>query len=517
MTEPLRPSQVRPRSIAGLLERLPTARLHGDPDALVTGITHDSREVRPGDVYLARPGERTHGIDHLDQALAAGAVAVLTDPSSVDVAVRARATAVVEVDDPRAATGPAAAWIYDDPSRDLLVIGITGTNGKTTTAYLLEAGLRSAGHRTGLVGTIVTRIDGETVPSLRTTPEATDLQALFAVMRERAVDAVAMEVSSHALALDRVSGTSFAVAGFTNLSQDHLDFHSDMEDYLAAKARLFEPSLSRQGVVDVDDVWGRRLAAGAGVPVTTIGRSTEAAGAQNTDWVRTDESVSADGGAVTMVGPDGARHRLTVGLPGRFNLSNASLAFVVLLAAGVPADAAAAGIAGLHAVPGRMERVDAGQPFTALVDYAHTPEAIGVLLAEARGLTADGGRVIAVLGCGGDRDQAKRPLMGATLAAGADTGVLTNDNPRSEDPTAIIDAMLEGARRTGHAARLVVEPDRRRAVEWAVGQAQPGDVVVVAGKGHEQGQEYADRTVPFDDRTVLRETLAAAGYSSGAA
>src|SRR4051794_6020978 len=472
----LRPSQVRSRSIAGLLERLPAARLHGDVDALVTGITHDSRQVRPGDMYLARAGERTHGIDHVEQALEAGAVAVLTDPPSVETAVQARAAAVVEVDDPRAATGPAAAWVYDDPSADLLVIGVTGTNGKTTTAYLLEAGLQAAGHRPGLVGTVVTRVDGETVPSLRTTPEATDLQALFAVMRERAVDAVAMEVSSHALALDRVAGTSFAVAAFTNLSQDHLDFHRDMDDYLAAKARLFEPALARDGVVDVDDVWGRRLAAGAGVPVTTVGLA-------DADWVRADESVTAGGGTVTLVAPDGERHVLRVRLPGRFNLANASLAFVVLVAAGVPADAAAAGIASLPAVPGRMERVDAGQPFTALVDYAHTPEAISALLAEARGLVVEGGQVIGVLGCGGDRDQAKRPLMGAALAAGADRGVLTNDNPRSEDPAAILDAMLEGARRAGRTAGLVVEPDRRRAIEWAVAQAGPGDVVVIAGKG----------------------------------
>jgi UDP-N-acetylmuramoyl-L-alanyl-D-glutamate--2,6-diaminopimelate ligase len=405
---------------------------------------------------------------------------------------------------------PIASRFNGDPTAGLRVAGITGTNGKTTTAYLLEAGLRAAGHRTGLIGTIVTRVDGETVPSLRTTPEATDLQALFAVMRERDVDAVAMEVSSHALALDRVAGTSFALAGFTNLSQDHLDFHGDMDDYFAAKARLFEPALARQGVVDVDDEWGRRLAAGAGVPVTTVG-------ATDADWLRVDESVSGDGGAVTLVGPDGTRHRLTVGLPGRFNLGNASLAFVVLLAAGVPAEAAAAGIAGLHAVPGRMERVDAGQPFTAVVDYAHTPEAIEVLLAEARALTGGQGRVVAVLGCGGDLDQAQRPLMGAALATGADVGVLTNDNPRSEDPAAILDAMLDGARRTGHTAGLVVEPDRRRAIEWAVAQARPGDVLVVAGKGHEQGQEYADRTLPFDDRTVLREALAAAGYADGAA
>ena len=499
----LRPDRVPAQPVGELIERLPGARLHGDAAVAVTGITHDSRQVQPGDLYLARAGERAHGISFVADAMTAGAVAVLTDPASVDVAVAAGSSAVVEVPDPRAITGPAAAWVYGDPSRDLVVIGLTGTNGKTTTAYLVEAGLRAAGRRTGLIGTIESVVDGTAMPSLRTTPEATDLQALFAVMRERAVTDVAMEVSSHALALDRVEGTTFAVAGFTNLSQDHLDFHADMEDYFAAKARLFTPELSRRGVVAVDDEWGRRLAREAGVPVTTIGR-------QDADWTLGSATVTDAGGTLSVRGPDGAEHQLEVPLPGRFNLDNAALAFVVLVEAGIAAADAARGIAQLTTVPGRMERVDVGQPFTVVVDYAHTPVAVAQLLAEARTMAA-GGRVVVVLGCGGDRDAGKRPLMGAAAATGADLAVLTNDNPRSEDPQAILDAMLAGARRAGGTAELLVEPDRRRAIERAVAAAHAGDVVVVAGKGHEQGQEQDGVVLPFDDRQVVREALAAHG------
>jgi UDP-N-acetylmuramoyl-L-alanyl-D-glutamate--2,6-diaminopimelate ligase len=505
MSESPRPTRVRSKSIEGLLDRLPAARVHGAADTVVTGITHDSREVRPGDVYLARAGAQTHGIAHVDQAVGAGAVACLPDPRSVDAALAAGAAAVVEVDDPRAVTGPAAAWVYDDPSHGMVVIGLTGTNGKTTTAYLVEAGLRAAGRVTGLIGTVETHIAGAAVASARTTPEATDLQALFASMREQGVATVAMEVSSHALALDRVAGTMFEVAGFTNLSQDHLDFHQDMEHYFAAKQQLFTSALSRRAVVAVDDAWGRRLAAEATVPVVTVG-------ADDADWRRTEESVATSGGSLTMVSPDGDRHRLDVALPGAFNLRNAALAFVVLVECGVDAEAARAGIAALRAVPGRMEPVDAGQPFAAIVDYAHTPDAVTALLDEARVL-ADGGRVIVVLGCGGDRDAAKRPLMGSAAARGADLAVLTSDNPRSEDPAAILAAMEAGARSADGSAQVVAELDRRTAIGLAVAAAAPGDVVVVAGKGHEQGQELADRTLPFDDRMVLRDALLASSGS----
>jgi len=507
MPEPPRPQRVPAQQIGGLVDRLPGARLHGDSTVAVTGITHDSRHVRRGDLYLARAGAQAHGISFVTDALSAGATAVLTDADSVGPAVAAGSQAVVEVPDPRAVTGPAAAWVYGDPSHQLLVIGVTGTNGKTTTAYLIEAGLRAAGRRTGLVGTIESLVAGTSMPSLRTTPEATDLQALFAVMREQSVTHVVMEVSSHALALDRVAGTAFAVAGFTNLSQDHLDFHADMEDYFAAKARLFAPQLSRRGVVDVDDEWGRRLAQESGVPVTTVGEV-------GADWTVADAMPAVGGGEITVRAPDGAEHRLAVQLPGRFNLTNAALAFVVLVEAGVAAVDAARGISELANVPGRMERIDAGQPYAVLVDYAHTPVAVTELLAEARAMTAERGRVAVVLGCGGDRDAGKRPLMGAAAAAGADLAVFTNDNPRSEDPQAILDAMVFGAREVPDSADVVVEPDRRLAIARALDFAEPGDVVVVAGKGHEQGQEQGGVVQPFDDRDVVRAALADHGFSS---
>ena len=508
----IRPQHVPAQRIVGLVQRLSGARVHGDADALVSGITHDSRQVRAGDVYVARAGQHTHGIDHVAQALAAGATAVLTDARSAATATEAGAPVVVEVDDPQSAAGPAAAWVYGDPALELTMVGITGTNGKTTTAYLADAGLRAAGRRTGLIGTIETRIGDEVLPSARTTPESTDLQALLALMREREVAAVAMEVSSHALALGRVAGTTYTVAVFTNLSQDHLDFHTDMHDYFEAKARLFTPALASRGVVCVDDEWGQRLARVATVPVTTVGAVT--AGRASADWTRVDERIEGGGGRCSLIDPSGERHDLAVALPGRFNLSNAASAYVALVTAGIEPAAARTGIAALAAVPGRMERVDEGQPFLAVVDYAHTPDAVTTLLEEARTLAAPSGKVLVVLGCGGDRDRGKRPLMGAAAARHADVAVLTNDNPRSEDPDAILAAMAGGA--VGR-ADVIVLPDRREAIALAVDRAAGGDVVVVAGKGHEQGQEYADRTLPFDDRVELRNALRSHGYAAGVA
>src|SRR5947209_7252921 len=370
----IRPQHVPAQRIVGLVQRLSGARVHGDADALVSGITHDSRQVRAGDVYVARAGQHTHGIDHAPQALARGATAVLTDARPAATATEAGAPVVVEVDDPQSAAGPAAAWVYGDPALELTMVGITGTNGKTTTAYLADAGLRAAGRRTGLIGTIETRIGDEVLPSARTTPESTDLQALLALMREREVAAVAMEVSSHALALGRVAGTTYTVAVFTNLAQDLLDFHTDMHDYFEAKARLFTPALASRGVVCVDDEWGQRLARVATVPVTTVGAVT--AGRASADWTRVDERIEGGGGRCSLIDPSGERHDLAVALPGRFNLSNAASAYVALVTAGIEPAAARTGIAALAAVPGRMERVDEGQPFLAVVDYAHTPDAV---------------------------------------------------------------------------------------------------------------------------------------------
>ena len=469
--------------VAGLRPDRPVA------GSTVTGCTLDSRAVQPGDLYAALPGSRTHGADFAAAAVAAGATAVLTDPAGSGRCA-AYDVPVLVADDPRGVLGAVAAWVHDDPSAALLVLGVTGTNGKTTTAFLLEAGLRAAGHTTGLLGTVLTRVGEQAVPSLRTTPEAPDLQALFATMRERGVTAVAMEVSSHALALGRVDGLRFDTSVFTNLSQDHLDFHPSMAAYEAAKASLFTPERSLRGVVDIDDAAGRRLLATASIPITTYGEQGQ--------WRAADVDLRADGSTFRLIGP-GVDVPATVGLPGAFNVSNAVAALACLVVAGIPLADAVRGIASLAGVPGRMERIDAGQPFTAIVDYAHTPQAVTTLLAAVRALTT--GRVVVVLGCGGDRDRGKRPLMGQAAVAGADLAVLTSDNPRSEDPLAILTEMA--------APGALVEPDRRRAIELAVREARPGDVIVVAGKGHESGQEIAGVVTPFDDRQVLREALLA--------
>jgi UDP-N-acetylmuramoyl-L-alanyl-D-glutamate--2,6-diaminopimelate ligase len=452
---------------------------------LVTGCTHDSRAVQPGDLYAGLPGAHAHGADFAAQAVAAGAVAVLTDRAGAE---RVDGVPVLVVEAPRSVLGEVASWVHGHPSQALLVLGVTGTNGKTTTAFLLEAGLRAAGHRTGLLGTVVTRIGDEAVPSTRTTPEATDLHALFATMVEQDVTAVAMEVSSHALALGRVDGVQFDVAAFTNLSQDHLDFHADMEDYFRAKASLFTPARTDRGVVNGDDPFGQRLLADPLVPLVSFGTTG--------DWVVRDVELRTDGSAFRLVGPD-VDVTADVRLPGEFNVSNAAAAVVSLVQAGVPVASAVDGVAGLPGVPGRMERVDEGQPFTALVDYAHTPEAVQTLLRSVREVTP--GRVIVVLGCGGDRDRGKRPLMGRAAVEGADVAVLTSDNPRSEDPLAILAEMGQ--------PEAVHEVDRRKAIALAVAMARPGDAVVVAGKGHESGQEVDGVVSPFDDREVLREVL----------
>jgi UDP-N-acetylmuramoyl-L-alanyl-D-glutamate--2,6-diaminopimelate ligase len=324
-------------------------------------------------------------------------------------------------------------------------------------------------------------------------------------MRERGVSAAAMEVSSHALALHRVDGIRYAVAAFTNLSQDHLDFHHDLEDYFAAKARLFTPALADRGVVNVSDPYGARLADAAGVPVVTVATDGPSATAE---WRVADVDLGARGSRFRLRGPD-VDVAVAVALPGAFNVANAALAVVSLVTAGVPVDAAATGVGSVTGVPGRMERIDRGQPFTAIVDYAHTPEAVATLLSTLRAVTP--GRLIVVVGCGGDRDRAKRPGMGAAAAAGADVVLLTNDNPRSEDPMDILAAAAAGAESVpaDRRAEVTVEPDRGRAIEQAVAQAAPGDTVVVAGKGHETGQDVGGVVTPFDDRIVLADAIAA--------
>ncbi|MCP9960674.1 UDP-N-acetylmuramoyl-L-alanyl-D-glutamate--2,6-diaminopimelate ligase [Streptomyces somaliensis] len=500
-----RPAQVRPTPLGELAARLGAPAPHRSDrpfEGQVTGITHDSRAVRPGDVYAALPGARLHGADFAAQAAGLGAAAILTDPAGAD---RAAATGlpVLVADDPRGRMGELAAEIYGRPGSGLLTVGITGTSGKTTTAYLVEGGLKAAGRVPGLIGTVETRIGDERVKSERTTPEATDLQALLAVMRERGVEAVAMEVSSHALVLGRVDGCVFDVAVFTNLSPEHMEFHSDMEDYFRAKAQLFTPRRSRRGVVNHDDEYGRRLAAEATVPLVTF----SAGGDPDADWRAEDVRSGPLGSTFTVVGPGGERIDARAPLPGPFNVANALAAVVALAVAGIDPRTAADGVAAVPGVPGRLERVDAGQPYLAVVDYAHKTDAVESVLRSLREVTEGGIHV--VLGCGGDRDATKRGPMGAAAARLADTAVLTSDNPRSEDPLAILSAMLAGAARVPADERgtVIVDPDRASAIAAAVARARPGDTVLVAGKGHEQGQDVAGVVRPFDDRQVLREAI----------
>jgi UDP-N-acetylmuramoyl-L-alanyl-D-glutamate--2,6-diaminopimelate ligase len=503
----VRPQDSLGRRLAGLAEFLGVAApVH---DAPITGVTHDSHAVRPGDLYAALPGSHTHGARFAADAVAAGAAGVLTDETGKLLASRLDVPLIV-VEAPRAHLGAVSSWIYGEPSTRMRVLGVTGTNGKTTTSYLLDAGLRAAGETTGLIGTIETRIGDIGLPSARTTPEAPDLQALLALMVERGVGSVSMEVSSHSLALNRVDGTSFDVVAFTNLSQDHLDFHINLDDYFEAKARLFTPGFAPLGVVNIDDDHGRQLRRSAPIATTTVSTLTTDA-----DWSVSDVATDGTGSRFVVHGP-GVEMATAIALPGAFNISNALLAFATLVSAGVDPRDAAAGLADVSVVPGRMEAVSAGQPFVALVDYAHTPEAVVTLLTAVRATAK--GRVIVVLGCGGDRDRAKRPLMGAAAARLADVAILTSDNPRSEEPAQIVVAVLEGAMGVADAQRgeVIVELDRRAAIAIAVGRARPGDVVVVAGKGHEQGQEVAGVIHPFDDRAVLRAELTAHARAAGA-
>jgi len=512
---PPRPSRTEPVSLAEL------AALVGGTatgTAMVTGVTLRAQHVRPGDVFAALPGVHAHGADFAAEALAAGAVAVLTDRDGASRDTLRDLPLLVH-DDPRSVLGALAARVYGDPSRHLAVLGVTGTSGKTTTTSMVAAGLAAAGRRGGLIGTIGTRIGDGWLATGLTTPEAPDLQALLALMVERGVTDVPMEVSSHALMLGRVAGIRFAVGAFTNLSQDHLDFHPDMEEYFAAKARLFD-GRARTEIVCTDTEWGRRLVKPGTIAVSTrIAKAELSHWAQDTSpgergWAATDVATAADGGqSFTALGPDQLRIGITLRLPGTFNVANALLAVAILHEAGIDPAAIARGLAGVD-VPGRMERVDVGQDFTAVVDYSHKPAAVALALDAVRAQLAragSAGRVLTVLGCGGDRDAAKRPMMGAEAARRSALLVVTDDNPRSEDPAVIRAAMLAGALDVpaGQRGEVVEIGDRRAAIDYAVTNARPGDVVVVAGKGHETGQEIAGVRHPFSDRDELAAAIRA--------
>ncbi|MEU4403287.1 UDP-N-acetylmuramoyl-L-alanyl-D-glutamate--2,6-diaminopimelate ligase [Streptosporangium sp. NPDC023963] len=499
----MRPSTSSPRPLSGLASLIgaPSGTSRA-PLAAVSGITIDSRQVCRGDLYVALPGATAHGADFSAQALAAGASAILTDEAGRRAAV-ATGLPVLVVPNPRGLLGQVSAWVYGNPVADVMVIGVTGTSGKSTVTFLLEAGLRAAGHTPGLVGGVEIHVgDLRFTPKL-TTPEASDLQALFALMRERGVTAAAMEVSSHALALGRVDAVSYDVALFTNLSQDHLDFHRDLDDYFATKARLFTPEMSRVGVVNIDDAHGRELLGIAKIPMTTF----SAEGALEADWRAVDVRLGPEGSTFTVVGPGGVEEAASVALPGPFNVANALGAIVALVEAGVPLRAAVAGVGTLAGVPGRMERVPGGEDFQAIVDYSHKPGAVESVLRSLREVTE--GRLIVVLGCGGDRDRGKRPMMGEAAARLADVVILTSDNPRSEDPLRILAEMMDGVLGVSQDGRahVIIEPDRAAAIDLAIGRAGLGDVVVVAGKGHEQGQYVGDQVLPFDDRQVVADAI----------
>ncbi|WP_280347079.1 UDP-N-acetylmuramoyl-L-alanyl-D-glutamate--2,6-diaminopimelate ligase [Nocardia neocaledoniensis] len=526
---PTTPPSTSPRALLDLTGATSATPVPTEPT--VTGIEQRSNAVRPGDLFAALPGATSHGARFAADAIARGAVAVFTDAEGAAL-IGEVAVPVLVRDNPRAVLGELSAEIYGHPSDRLRIIGITGTSGKTTTSYLVEAGLVAAGLSTGLIGTIETRIGGRRVPSALTTPEAPQLHAMFAAMVEQGVQAVVMEVSSHALALGRVDGVRFAVGAFTNLSQDHLDFHADFEDYFAAKRKLFEadsPIAARTAVICVDDEWGTRLAGDLAAPITvsTVGAVPEGAATEGAPGSRTVAAsepadrgpatwqvagaVQATGGAqeFTAAGPDG---ELTVRLrlPGRYNVANALLAVATCAAAGVDPAVAAPALATVD-VPGRMQRVERGQDFLAVVDYAHKPAAVESVVATLRGhLTEAGhGRLAVVVGAGGDRDAAKRPLMGAAAARGADLLIVTDDNPRTEDPAAIRAAVVAGAHELPDSDRGEIREigDRAAAIAAALAWARSGDVVLIAGKGHEAGQEIQGVKHPFDDREVVAAAL----------
>jgi UDP-N-acetylmuramoyl-L-alanyl-D-glutamate--2,6-diaminopimelate ligase len=500
----LRPERPSGETLTALAARVGADIPAGAHDVRVTGVTLRSQDVQPGDLFAALPGASAHGAQFAADAVRRGAVAVLTDAAGAETVPDDAGVPVVVHPAPRSVLGEVAATVYGNPSRHLRVVGVTGTSGKTTTTYLIEAGLRAAGRVAGLIGTIGIRIDGRDERSALTTPEAPDLQALLAVMLERGVDTVVMEVSSHALTLGRVDAVRFAAGGFTNLSRDHLDFHPTMQDYLDAKAKLFDPESATHAdlsVVVVDDDAGRVIAGLAHRPTTVSATGRPA------DWGVEDVRPTARGGQeFTAVDPAGGQHALGVALPGHYNIANALLAVALLEAVGVAPEQAAPGLR-TAAVPGRLEPVDAGQDFLAVVDYAHKPGALRAVLETLRGQTT--GRLAVVFGAGGNRDHGKREPMGATAAELADLVVVTDDNPRDEQPADIRAAIMAGAAAAATDAELVEQGDRRAAIDYAVGWARPGDVVLIAGKGHEVGQTSHGETRPFDDRVELANALEA--------
>ena len=488
--------QTKPQLLSAIVAgaHLDDARTTGD-DVLVTGITHDSREVVAGDIYVAVPGFNRHGIEFAQSAIDAGAVAIASDAEGCAQA-KALGIPSIQLVDVRRDMAHLAAQVYGHPEQCLHLVGVTGTNGKTTITHVMRAIGQAHAKKIAVIGTIGIFIGDESLPQSRTTPESTDLYALLAIMVERGVEYVFMEVSSHAIVLNRVDGLVFDVALFTNLTQDHLDFHESMENYFAAKADLFASTRAKHAVICVDDEWGRALASSLQIPAVTVGAGG--------DWqieVRQDPSFA--GCSFTGTHTSGRKVVASINMLGSFNAVNGMMASVAWDQLGIPLDDALRALRELPQIPGRLELVDCGQPFLAVVDYAHTPDAVRKVLTELR--AACTGTLTAVLGCGGDRDAAKRPLMGIAAADLADRVIVTDDNPRSENPEAIRSAVLLGAREHGLDVHEI--GDRAEAIAHALSNAQAGDVVAVLGKGHESGQEIAGVIYPFSDRDVICEVL----------
>jgi UDP-N-acetylmuramoyl-L-alanyl-D-glutamate--2,6-diaminopimelate ligase len=514
MTSPqgrLRPQRPADRALAAVAAQFglePAGAPHGG--VRVHGVSMASTDVEPGDLFVAVPGLKVHGARFAGEAASRGAVAVLTDAAGAALVAAGPAAGlpVLIGTDPRSLAGPVAAWVWGEPAQRLVTVGITGTNGKTTTSYFVDAALRAVQPLTAVLGTVELRIGDQAVESPRTTVEAPVLHAICALAVELGATSLVTEVSSHALALGRVRGLRFDVVGFTNLQRDHLDFHGDMEHYFADKARLFTAEQAGVGVVVVDDEWGRRLAQQAPIPVQTV--STHATDPVPADWMVVAADIGLDGVGSTFVlrGPDGVEHRATSPLPGLVNVSNAATAIVLARAAGVPLPVAIEAIGRAHAVPGRMERaVERGQGLAlGLVDYAHTPDALVLALQAVRPITP--GRLVIVLGSDGDRDRGKRPMMGEIAARLADEVFVTDENPRSEPPASIRSAILSGARAVPGAVVHEVTAGRAAAIRAAMAAAGEGDTVIVTGKGHEPTQEIDGVFHRYNDRDVFAAVLA---------
>lgn len=471
------------------LATMVSGRVEGDTDPNITDVTHDSRLVGAGSLFVAVPGMVVDGHDFIDQAVDRGASAVACERDVETPVPR------LIVADTRASMAVLSAAVHGHPSDEISVVGLTGTNGKTSVSFILESMLRSVGRSTGLIGTVATRIGDDLIPTLRTTPEATDFQRLLREMANRGAEIVVTEISSHALRLGRVDETRFAVVGFTNLSQDHLDFHADMEDYFSAKRLLFDPRFTTAGVVCIDDEWGRRLANDTTIAIRTVSMERDA------DFTADVTGRSLTGTSMTLTFPDDSLVAVNVPLLGDFNVQNVLVATGCAWELGLGIDQIVTGLEGAATAPGRFELLSGDDPIRVIVDYAHTPDGIRSAVQTIGQLSE--GRVIVVVGAGGDRDRAKRPLMGAATA-GADVVIVTSDNPRTEDPDAIIAEVRAGV----VASDVTSITDRRTAIETAMERANDGDAVLVLGKGHERTQEIGSRVLPFDDRVVSRAALA---------